>query len=185
MGEALDCAIRVFSERGYHGTSIGELTRAMGLSSGSVYKAFKDKKDVFIAAFDHYKGERDQKLRLVIGAGKNGREKLRNVLALYADASTGKLGRQGCLVVSCAAELDGMDDEVARRVIASLGKSEQLFGDLIREGQADGSIKASVDTEATARLMLCLIQGMRLVGKSGRTRAEMNPMVDLALRALD
>jgi AcrR family transcriptional regulator len=185
MDEALDRAVRVFSERGYHGTSIGDLTAAMQLTAGSVYKAFKDKREVFIAAFDRYKGERDARLRLLIGAAHSGREKLRNMLAFYADASSGKLGRQGCLVVGCAAELDTFDEEVARRVTGALGKSEKLLGELIREGQADGSIPPTVDAETAARLMLCVVQGMRLVGKSGRTRAEMAVLVDLALRALD
>ncbi|MDA4634974.1 TetR/AcrR family transcriptional regulator, partial [Escherichia coli] len=48
MNEALDKALRVFSERGYHATSIGNLTDAMQLASGSVYKAFKDKRGVFL-----------------------------------------------------------------------------------------------------------------------------------------
>ncbi|MGO7998500.1 helix-turn-helix domain-containing protein, partial [Rhizobium ruizarguesonis] len=43
MDAALDAALRVFSERGYHATSISELTEAMGLASGSIYTAFTDK----------------------------------------------------------------------------------------------------------------------------------------------
>ena len=49
MDTALDGAIRVFCERGYHATSIGELTAAMRLATGSVYKAFRDKQAVFLA----------------------------------------------------------------------------------------------------------------------------------------
>src|SRR6218665_3263436 len=50
--EALDRAIRIFCQRGYHATSIGELGEAMGLTAGSIYKAFKDKRAVFLAALD-------------------------------------------------------------------------------------------------------------------------------------
>ena len=66
MDEVLDKAVRVFCERGYHATSIGDLTDAMALTSGSVYKAFKDKKSVFLAALDRYKTVRDAKLHLAI-----------------------------------------------------------------------------------------------------------------------
>jgi len=41
---ALDKAARVFRERGYHATSIADLTEAMELASGNVYKTFKDKR---------------------------------------------------------------------------------------------------------------------------------------------
>src|SRR5262245_39754798 len=52
LDAALDKSVRVFRERGYHATSIADLTEAMKLASGSVYKAFKDKRAVFLAAFD-------------------------------------------------------------------------------------------------------------------------------------
>src|ERR1700761_1859071 len=54
MDEALDRAIRVFCEQGYNATSIGDLIDAMGLASGSIYKAFHDKRAVFLAALDRH-----------------------------------------------------------------------------------------------------------------------------------
>jgi Bacterial regulatory proteins, tetR family len=47
MKTALAKSVHVFRERGYHATSIANLTEAMELASGSVYKAFKDKRAVF------------------------------------------------------------------------------------------------------------------------------------------
>jgi hypothetical protein len=44
LNEVLDKAAQVFCERGYHATSISDLTSGMELASGSVYKAFKDKR---------------------------------------------------------------------------------------------------------------------------------------------
>src|SRR6202012_4548440 len=80
MDEALDKAVRVFCERGYHATSVGDLTDAMELASGSVYKAFKDKHAVFLSAFDRYKAVRDQKLRAATGTTGSGRERLQKAL---------------------------------------------------------------------------------------------------------
>lgn len=63
MDTALDRAVRVFSERGYHATSIGDLTAAMRLATGSVYKAFRDKHAVFLAAFERYAALRQEQTR--------------------------------------------------------------------------------------------------------------------------
>jgi AcrR family transcriptional regulator len=52
MDVALDRAVLVFRERGYHATSIGDLSEAMKLASGSLYKAFGDKRAIFLAAFE-------------------------------------------------------------------------------------------------------------------------------------
>jgi TetR/AcrR family transcriptional repressor of nem operon len=184
MDAALDKAVRVFRERGYHATSIADLTGAMGLASGSVYKAFKDKRAVFLAAYDRAGAIRGEKLRRIVSTAKPGRDRIRDALIFYADSSYGVEGKRGCLVVGTAAELATLDAEVAQRVTAAFDKCETLMVDLIRQGQADGSIPAAVDGEATARLMLCLLQGMRVVGKTGRSRAEMTAVAEAAMKLL-
>jgi TetR/AcrR family transcriptional repressor of nem operon len=185
MDEALNKAVGVFSERGYHATSIDDLIAAMELASGSIYKAFKDKRAVFLAAFDRYKTVRDEKLRDALSKGRSGRERIRNALVFYGEASQGAEGRRGCLVTGCATELATFDEEIAQRIAAALDKNEEMMSDLIRQGQSDGSVPAHVDSKATARLMLCLVHGMRLIGKTGRTRAQMAAMVDIAMKTLD
>jgi TetR/AcrR family transcriptional repressor of nem operon len=184
MDEALDEALRVFSERGYHGTSIGNLTDAMQLASGSVYKAFKDKRGVFLAAFDRYRAVRSSKLRTAVDTNKSGYDRIRDALAFYADASHGTSGKQGCLVVSCASELATFDPEVAKKVAVAMDTNEAVLLELIELGQNDGSVPAHIDGRATARLMLCLVQGMRVVGKTGRTREEMMAAVTVAMKTL-
>ena len=182
---ALDKSVRVFRERGYHATSIADLTEAMELASGSVYKAFKDKQAVFLAAFDREGKRRQEKLRGLLSTAKSGRDRIRIALNFYAESSHGVEGKRGCLIVGTAAELATFDAEVARRVTAALRQGETLLVDSIRQGQADGSIPAAIDSKVTARLILCLLQGMRVIGKTGRTRQEMMAVADAAMKLLD
>lgn len=184
IDQAIDRAIAVFCERGYHATSIGNLADAMELTPGSIYKAFEDKRAVFLAAFERYRAVRTEKLARAIEAGATGLERVRQALTFYAEASQGAEGSRGCLVVGTATELAIFDEEVAQQVKAALQRNEALMAALIEEGQADGSIKASLNSKATARMMLCLLQGMRVIGKTGRTRAEMTDVVEAAMRTL-
>ncbi|GAB2891504.1 TetR/AcrR family transcriptional regulator [Paraburkholderia jirisanensis] len=182
---ALDKAAEVFSERGFHATSIVDLTGAMGLASGSVYKAFKDKQSVFTAAFDHLQSARVEKLRRVVSSDKPARDIIHGVLTHYADLSHGAEGKRGCLLVGSAATLTTFEDDVAQRVTSGLRNLEILLANLIRAGQKDGSIRKNLDGEAIARLMLCIAQGMRVIGKTGRTRAQMRQAADAAMSLLD
>src|SRR6266404_3377481 len=184
LDAALDKSVRVFRERGYHATSIADLTEAMDLASGSVYKAFKDKRAVFLAAFDREGKRRAEKLRQLLGTAKSGRDRIRVALTFIADSSHGVEGKRGCLIVGTAAELATLDAEVAQRVTAALHNSEMLMVDLIRQGQADGSIPTAIDSKVTARLMLCLLQGMRVIGKTGRKRTAMRAVADAAMKLL-
>ena len=95
MDTALDGAIKVFCERGYHATSIGDLTAAMRLATGSVYKAFRDKHAVFLAAFERYTAIRGEQTRAAAARGANGRERVRNVMLSYVEHSQGSEGRRG------------------------------------------------------------------------------------------
>ncbi|MDQ0132443.1 AcrR family transcriptional regulator [Neorhizobium galegae] len=183
--EALDKAIVVFSERGYHAASISELKDAMGLAAGSLYKAFKDKKAIFLASFDRYKQVRNAVLEQELAEGTNGREKVSRMLRFYAEASHGENGRRGCLVVGTAIELAVYDAEAAERVDRSMARSEALFDALIREGQADRSIPAAIDPAATARLLLSVTQGLRVLGKTGPNRDRAFSVVDTAMKLLD
>jgi TetR/AcrR family transcriptional repressor of nem operon len=166
MDTALDRAVRVFRERGYHGTSIGDLTAAMRLATGSVYKAFRDKQAVFLAAFERYVALRQAQTRNAAARGANGRERLRHVLLSYVEHSQGAEGRRGCLVVGSAVELSAVDPVVGARVNAQLKTNERFIAGLIAEGQVDGSIAGHIDVDDTARLMICITQGLRVVGKA-------------------
>lgn len=183
--EALDKAIIVFSEKGYHAASISELKEAMGLAAGSLYKAFRDKKAIFLASFDRYKQVRNAVLDQDLAEGESGRDKVSRMLHFYAEASHGENGRRGCLVVGTAIELAVYDAEAAERVDRSMARSEALFETLIREGQADGSIPQAIDPVTTARLLLSVTQGLRVLGKTGPNRERAFSVVDAAMKLLD
>jgi len=51
----VETAYQEFSARGYHGTSTNNIVRASGLSTGTLYAYFKDKKQLFLEAVQlHY-----------------------------------------------------------------------------------------------------------------------------------
>lgn len=185
MDAALDQALRVFSERGYYAASISELTEAMGLTAGSVYKAFGDKRGIFLATFNRYRKVRRGLMDERLAVAPNGYEKLRELLTVYAESSSGEVGRQGCLVVGSATELALFDEEAAYSVAFAFDTDEQFLIDLIRLGQEDGSVPDRLDVESTARTMLCLMKGMRLIGKTGRTREQMIAVAETAMILLN
>lgn len=181
----LDRVIAVFSERGYRGTSISDLTAATGLGASSLYKAFRDKRSLYGAAFERYvlrRAERQGRQLAVVGTG---RERVRAMLELYAEYSHGAEGRRGCLVVASAVELATSDEETEGRVRQVIERYECRLANFVREGQEDGSIASHVDPAAVADLVMCVMQGMRVTGKVGRTRSRLARVVETAMRVLD
>ncbi len=184
MDAALDGAVRVFRERGYHATSITDLCAAMGLTPGSIYKAFGDKRTVFLAAFARYTRQRHNALREYLARETTGREKIRAMLLFYAESSSGEEGRRGCLVAGSAVALATLDAEMAEQVAAALRRVERVLSDLVRLGQSDGSVAQDIDVAAASRSLMCLLQGFRVIGTLGRSRDDMVAAVAAAMRMM-
>jgi TetR/AcrR family transcriptional regulator, transcriptional repressor for nem operon len=185
LEDILDKAIVVFSEFGYPATSLAKLTEAIGLTEGSIYKAFKDKRALFLAALERYVDLRAARLEQALSRAPTGFEQVRAILELYVDYSSGAAGRRGCLVVGSAVDLASSDPEMAKRVNLIIKMHEKRLVHCVRQGQEDGSIRADVDAESVGRLLVCVLQGMRVLGKTGRSREEMARPIEQTLKLLE
>jgi AcrR family transcriptional regulator len=52
--QIIEAGFMLFTEKGYHNTNTIEIAKAAGVSTGTVYSYFKDKKDIFIASLMQY-----------------------------------------------------------------------------------------------------------------------------------
>jgi AcrR family transcriptional regulator len=53
-GQILEAALKLFSSRGYHGTSMRDIAVAANVSTGNVYHQFPDKETMFRTLLDRY-----------------------------------------------------------------------------------------------------------------------------------
>ncbi|UIL54633.1 MULTISPECIES: TetR/AcrR family transcriptional regulator [Pantoea] len=180
----LDSAMQIFREKGYHATSIGDLSRAMQLTTGSIYKAFTDKRSLFAQVFARYLSLRNAALSERLAQCENGRARLAALLQFYVESVRDIEGERGCLVAGSAVELQTLDDDLADAVSDALTRNQQNLRQLIVLGQQDGSINAALNAEATASLLLCIVLGMRVAGKVAATRPD-ESVIPLALKILD
>jgi len=184
LDDAARDAMEVFWDRGYEGASLPDLIEGTGLSRGSLYKAFGDKKGLLLAALDQYMARGLQLTAELLSQPGSARATIRASLLRYAGLASGNDGRRGCLVVALATELAAHDPDIAERTGRMFRRLQQLYAAAIVRGQASGEFPER-DEQAMARLLVCQIQGMRVVGKTGATKADMAAVVDASLRMLD
>ncbi|HAB23721.1 MAG: TetR/AcrR family transcriptional regulator [Pantoea sp.] len=162
---ALDNAMIVFRQKGFHASSVADLSEAMNLTAGSIYKAFKDKRTLFLRVFERYISVRGADLRARLQHYPTGRARIAELLQFYLDSAREIEGRRGCLVVGSTVELQSLDEELSELVRQAVLRNRNFLIALVREGQEDGSVSASLDAETAAGLLLCVAFGMRVVGK--------------------
>lgn len=181
---ALDRAMMVFREKGYHSASISDLSEAMQLTAGSIYKAFTDKRGLFLQVFARYTSLRNHDLRQRLARQSDGRACIAELLRFYLESASDMEGRRGCLVVGSAVELSLLDSELSEAVRAALLRNQQSILQLIAQGQQDGSINPQQDAQALAGVLLCLVLGMRVAGKMQDLPAR-DALINTALTLLD
>ncbi|MFB9135320.1 TetR/AcrR family transcriptional regulator [Vibrio olivae] len=182
---ALANAIDVFSAKGYNGTSIKDLSDALNLTAGSIYKAFKDKRTLFMQTLDYYKDQRYKLIQARIAHVESGKDKIRQLLEGYAQDSLGESGRVGCMVVATAVELSSEDHEIQHKIHALFDSGIKTIRELIVLGQQDGSISANIDPDKMAQTIHSLTQGMRVIGKVNVDKSHLENIVSTSMSLLN
>ena len=170
-------AAYLFWDRGYEGTSITDLTSAMGISAQSLYGAFGSKQALFEAALDWYVvdakaasgGESQDALDAVA-------EILRGAAVLFSrdDRPAGCMISTGEIAV-------GASDEAVRALVSALRDlRRQRIADGLAQGVRDGQIRSDVDPEILARFVTAVIQGLSVQARDGATRAELAAVAETA-----
>ena len=167
----------VFWSRGYHATSLPDLLDATNLSRGSLYAAFGDKHSLFLQALDRYIDNALARMATELDPQKNALAGVQACLAGYVDRTSGVVGKRGCLVVATAMEMAAEDTAVARRIQLFFHAMEARLAAALSRVQADGQLADGVDPATAARLLVCLLEGMRVVAKTGSDVATSHAVV--------
>ena len=85
-------------------------------------------------------------------------------------------------MVGGAIELASRDAQVDARIASELGAVEKSLADLIAQGHGDGSVPLHVDPRTTARVLICLLQGMRVVGRTRLRSSSPLGVIDVAMK---
>jgi TetR/AcrR family transcriptional regulator, transcriptional repressor for nem operon len=182
---ALEAAMECFWQRGYEATSLRDLTASMGLTAPSLYNAFGDKEELFARALDRYldRTTRDRLRRLEETLPP--KAVLHRFFAEIVDHSVTDRQRKGCFLVNSALEV-APHHAACRAVIAEqFDDIEAFFKRAILGGQADATIPRTVDADDTARLLLGVLLGIRVLARTKADRALLAGIARPALALLD
>ncbi|HIC7209852.1 TetR/AcrR family transcriptional regulator [Burkholderia stabilis] len=181
---AVEAAARVFWEQGYHATSIDTLCEATGVFRGSLYRTFGDKHGLLVAAFDQYAEGAVARLKERLAADLPPRDTLREALMYYTRIGARLSERRGCFITNAAIELLPGDEALRPHIESTLLRIATQLSLAVARGQQSGDFDRNLDPEEVGRFLLCLVQGMRVLGKSSASESELVSIVDIAMRAL-
>lgn len=126
--KALDGAMAVFWKQGFDSASLTDLLNGMGLTRGSLYKAFTDKKSLFLTVLTRYEDAAVTPAVELLNSPdiEDGLDRITTLFELLL--KTVRDGdRRGCMLCSAAAGPASDDDDIAKEIQKQLGKMEAGF----------------------------------------------------------
>jgi AcrR family transcriptional regulator len=142
-------AARLFAERGYHGTSIGDLAQALGMQKASLYSHISSKQDLLYAAMregaDAFHSALDA-LPEAAPATEKIRQAMRSHLRVVAE--------QLDVATVFVREWRYLVGERRDEILEERRRYEDRFRAFFREGRELGELRTDLDDSAAALLTL-------------------------------
>lgn len=180
VDEALTKALYLFWSKGYEGTSLTDLTDAMGITRPSLYAAFGNKEQLFRHALDLYEREKMAYVGRALEQ-PTARAVAKWLLEGALATCTGEAQPPGCLSVisstACGSEAECIRVEVTKRGMIVHEAVVARMQRAIDEGDFTVPVKA----EAIAKYLSAVVQGIAIQAGTGSSRQELEGVVEQTL----
>jgi AcrR family transcriptional regulator len=182
-GAALEAAMLLFWERGFEGTSMADLTKAMGLSPSSIYAAFGDKYALFSLAVKRYTESRAQYATKALEETT-----LEKVVRALFDNTVAFLTTPGhpptCMTLAGAVGCS-VDASPARDIMIEIRKQNEVaMSERFLQARKSGDLSKDVNIDDYTRYLSSILAGLSIQAANGSTKAELKRTAKMALRHL-
>jgi AcrR family transcriptional regulator len=178
---ALDRAMRLFWAKGYEGTSISDLTEALGVNRPSLYATFGNKEELFRKACARYAGAAAG--LMPSGEGLAPREAVARYLFAAAETMVHD-EHAGCMLVTSALATGDEAAGIRAELCQARSKGQEVWRAFFAAAQADGRLSKDASPDDLARYVATVAYGMSVQARGGASREALRRVADLALRAL-
>ncbi len=159
--QILEAARRCFSRDGFHNTTTADIVRESGVSQGTLYLYFATKDDIILALADD-RHQAEAYVGALAQSEQDPIEGLTLLLELHGEslvdpqrADARRVGVQGWA--------EALRNPVVHdNITQNIASVRQEIARLLARGQAAGQIRAELDPEAAARMLIAIFQGLSL-----------------------
>jgi TetR/AcrR family transcriptional repressor of nem operon len=176
----LDEAMAVFWARGFGATAMADIYSATGIGPGSVYTVVKDKEALFQRVFERYAVG----FRATMASDLSGLAALQRWFAMQVEFLTADPDRKGCLIANTIMERHAFSPETQQLAAARIDEIRDYFRTQIAAGQAEGSVRADLESGGAADALLGAVTGMMALARGRADDAVIANIATAALAAL-
>lgn len=182
--KAITSAMNVFWKHGYDGASLPDLLNGMGLTRGSLYKAFTDKRSLFMTVFKRYEQHAVTPAVALLNDASipNGVDRIERLFGSVVQAVRDG-DRRGCLLCSAAAGPASDDPEIAGVVADLLAQMETGFRAALSASETHAALPED-ELQELATLLMSQYVGLRILARAQTSAEQMDQSVSAILNLL-
>jgi TetR/AcrR family transcriptional regulator, transcriptional repressor for nem operon len=154
----IEAAAPVFNRNGFTGTSLSDLMAATGLQKGGIYRHFKSKEELAVAAFDYAWKVARQVRWMEVDETPGAIAQLQKFVANFVERRTGLI-LGGCPVLNTAVDSDDGNPVLREHVRKALRQWVKRIRDIIAGGIENHEIRQDVDPQAVATMLISSLEG--------------------------
>ncbi|MEM9605177.1 MAG: TetR/AcrR family transcriptional regulator [Pseudomonadota bacterium] len=174
LDDALLAAMNTFWIKGFHGTSMKDLTRAMGISGPSLYAAFGDKRALYLKTIDRYADVDGCAPIVAFETEPDISKAVTGFLMAVIHASTDHGdGPRGCFLASCVATNVGDVEGVQERMTQAIDSTDKRLAARFELEKERGNLPPEFPSLERARLLHDMRQGYVHRGRAGWTETSL------------
>ncbi len=155
--DVLAAAGRLFADKGYHGTSMRDLGRDLGLLGSSLYAHVDSKQDLLVGVVEEGSRLFQESAQKALAVERSAADRLRALVAGHIDVVLDNHD----VVRTFLNEARMLDREHRSRVIAARDGYEQAFRDVIADGVVDGSFREDIDPKMSSIFILSILNAIQ------------------------
>ncbi len=181
-------AMKVFWSNGFSGSSMCELTEAMGINKPSLYSAFGNKETLFLEALKLYFEKHVNAPNQALFAKDQSLEvRVRNMLRGVAELVCDPKLPGGCFFIHSLSESAGqcLPESIVSTVNEVYINFKSQIIDFFKHEQALGNISNKSSAKVLMGYLISLQLGIANMGRSGVTKKDMHPIIEHALLSFD
>jgi AcrR family transcriptional regulator len=155
-GDVVRAAGRLFAERGYHGTSMRDLGKELGMLGSSLYSHVESKQDLLVEVVEEGARLFDGSAGQALASPGPAPERLDALIAGHIDVVVDNID----VARTFLNEARMLDDEHRSRILAARDRYEEGFRTVIREGIAEGSFAPDADPKTASIFILSILNAV-------------------------
>ncbi len=159
--------MELFWAKGYEGTSIADLTAAMGINSPSLYAAFGSKEALFLEATEYYTHAEGTEIWAALDEASTACLAIENFLRRTAKAYSQTDRPQGCLIALGALHQDSSSGAICADLRRRRAENLTALCKRLERAVAEGELPANFDCRTAATFFATVQHGMSIQARDG------------------